>query len=99
MSTDSIDPKELELAKILGAISHPDRIRILEELHDEEKDVGTLQEKLGLPQARASQHLATLRAHRLVTERRVGRHVFYRLMQPDIVAWMLAGLELFEHGG
>lgn len=99
MSNAELDFKELELAKLLGVMSHPDRLRILEELQDHEQDVGTLQERLGLPQARASQHLATLRAHRLVTERRVGRHVFYRLLQPDIVAWIMAGLELLEHGG
>ena len=77
------------LSELLGALSHADRIRIVEELRDSEKDVGTLAELLGATTVRVSQHLSVLRSHRLVLERREGRHVFYRLAQPPIARWLI----------
>lgn len=81
-----------ELARMLGVLSHPHRIRIVEELRDGEKDVSGLQAALGVSQSVVSQHLATLRSSRMVAERREGRHVFYRLVQPELLAWLADGL-------
>jgi DNA-binding transcriptional ArsR family regulator len=78
-----------ELAKLLGVLSHPHRIRIIEELRDGERDVHSLQEELGTSHSAVSQHLMLLRAHRLVTERRQGRQVFYHLCQPGIASWLM----------
>ena len=81
-----------ELAELFGVLAHPDRIRILEELRGgREVDVNGLTQALGLTHSRVSQQLAVLRAHRLVVERREGRHVFYQLADPRIAAWVLAG--------
>jgi DNA-binding transcriptional ArsR family regulator len=85
-----------ELGGLLSVLSHPDRIRIVEELRGEERDVSFLQHELGISQSGVSQHLAALRAHRLVVERREGRHVYYRLRQPALAAWLLEGLEFLE---
>ncbi len=85
-----------ELAALLGALAHPHRIRIIEELRDEEKDVNSLQELIGISHSGVSQHLAVLRARRLVTERREGRHVYYRLLQPALAKWLMEGLELLQ---
>ena len=63
-----------ELASIFKVVAHSDRICIIEELGDGEKDVNTLAERLELPGTRVSQHLSLLRAHRIVEERREGRH-------------------------
>ena len=80
-----------EFALWLGTLSHPDRLRIIEELGAAERDVTSLSGRLGLPQARISQHLALLRAHRIVSVRREGRHVHYRLSQPDMAKWLNGG--------
>lgn len=85
-----------ELAKLFGVFSHPDRIRIVEELRDGEKDVNSLQAVLGVSHSRTSQNLAVLRMHRVVAERRAGRHVFYRLVEPKIAHWILDGLQFIE---
>ena len=87
-----------EMAGLLGVLSHPARIRIIEELRDGEMDVTTLQEQLGISHTGVSQHLSLLRAHRLLAERREGRHVFYRLRQPELAAWLLDGLRFLEAG-
>lgn len=84
-----------ELADLFGVLANPDRIRIVEELRGRELDVNSLQQALEIPQARVSQHLSVLRAHRLVDERRAGRHVYYHLLQPTLADWILQGLEFF----
>ena len=85
-----------ELADMLGVLSHPHRIRIIEELRDGERDVNSLQLALGINHSGVSQHLSVLRAHRLVAERRQGRHVFYHLPQPKLARWLLAGIDFLS---
>jgi DNA-binding transcriptional ArsR family regulator len=85
-----------ELGQLLSVLSHPNRIRIIEELRDEERDVNCLQRALGISQSGVSQHLAVLRAHRLVVERREGRHVYYRVRQPRLAGWLLEGIQFVE---
>lgn len=85
-----------ELAKLLGVLAHPQRIRIIEEIRDRELDVNTIQTALGIPHSSVSQHLGILRSHRVVSERREGRHVFYQLAQPKLALWLLDGLVFLE---
>jgi len=85
-----------ELAEIFKVIAHPDRIRLVEELGAGEKDVNTLSELLDLPGPRVSQHLSLLRLHRIVEERRDGRHHYYHLVQPEIAGWIASGLNFVE---
>ncbi len=85
-----------ELAEIFKLMSHPDRIRLIEELKADEKDVNTLAEVLDLPGPRVSQHLSLLKLNRIVEERRDGRHHFYHLTQPDIADWVVNGLNFVE---
>lgn len=87
-----------ELAELLGALSHPRRIRIIEELRDGEHDVNSLQDALGISHSGVSQHLMVLRASRLVSERREGRRVFYQLRQPEIAIWLLEATRFLEKG-
>jgi DNA-binding transcriptional ArsR family regulator len=87
-----------ELADLLGVLSHPHRIRIVEELRDGEHDVNSLQEALGISHSGVSQHLMLLRANRLVHERRDGRRVFYQLRQPELARWLLEATRFLERG-
>jgi len=89
-------PIAKELADIFKMLSHPDRIRLIEELRAGERDVTTMHEILDLPTTRVSQHLALLRTHRIVEERREGRHVYYQLTQPDLADWIVEGLRFLE---
>src|SRR4029077_2004825 len=78
-----------ELSDFLAVLSHPHRIRIIEELRNGECDVNSLQNSLGISHSGVSQHLMLLRAHRLVAEQRRGRQVYYRLRQPEIASWLM----------
>jgi DNA-binding transcriptional ArsR family regulator len=84
------------MAELFGVLAHPQRLRIVEELGHRELDVNSLAELLELSPSGASQHLAQLRAHRVVSERREGRHVFYRLRDPALAVWLLEGLRFLE---
>jgi len=85
-----------ELAEVFKVIAHPDRIRLIEELRRDEKDVSSLAEGLDLPGPRVSQHLSVLRTHRIVEERRDGRRHLYRLVRPEIAGWIVDGVNFLE---
>ncbi len=70
-------------AEILQALGHPTRIAIVEELQHGELSAGQIIERLGIEQANASQHLAVLRARRVVVSRKEGNQVFYSLRHPS----------------
>ena len=72
-------------ANIFRALSHPTRIAILELLRDRELSARTIQEKLGLEQANLSQHLAILRSHQIVVNRKEGNQVFYSIRNPVLI--------------
>jgi len=80
------------MASLLGVLAHPHRVRIIEELRNGEMDVNSLQDILEVSHSRVSQHLSVLRSHRIVIERREGRHVYYRLLHPGLAKWVLDGL-------
>jgi len=82
-----------ELAKLLGVLSNPYRIRIVEELRNGEINVGELQKRLELRSATVSQHLAVLRAHQIIAERREGRMVYYHMNNPELAHWLADGLD------
>lgn len=85
-----------ELADLLKLLAHADRLRLIEELRLGEKDVTGLAAALDLPATRVSQHLALLRAQRLVVERRDGRNHFYRLAHPHLADWILDALPFVD---
>ena len=85
-----------ELSKLFSCLSHPDRIRIVEELGKGEKDVNGLAEVLEISQSRASQHLSKLKGLRLIESRTQNKHHFYTLVEPFIAKWILDGLDYTE---
>jgi ArsR family transcriptional regulator len=72
---------QAEIAKVLGS---PVRLRILNLIGDGEVANGTLLDDLGISRANLSQHLAVLRRAGVVSVRRDGPHVYYRLTFPEI---------------
>jgi len=87
-----------ELSNLFNALSHPDRIRIIEELRSQEQDVHGLSESLGISPSRMSQHLSLLKTLRIVQERRDGKHHFYSLVEPELASWILHGVQFTASG-
>lgn len=78
----SISPKMAlleEYALVARALSAPARLALLEQLAQGERGVEALAGKTGLTIANCSQHLQQLRRASLVTSRRDGKSVIYRL--------------------
>ena len=71
-------------ADIFQALANPTRIAIVEILREGEASAGTIFERLGVEQANVSQHLAVLRAKRIVVNRKEGNQVFYSLRSPRL---------------
>lgn len=69
-------------AEVFQVLGHPKRIHIVECLRDGELPVKSIQERIGIEPPAVSQHLAILRAKRLVTSRKDGNQVFYALRDP-----------------
>lgn len=73
-----------EAAGLLKAMANPDRLLILCHLADGEKNVGALQDLLGLRQPAISQQLSRLRFEKLVESHRSGKTISYRLCSAEV---------------
>ncbi len=69
---------------VLKAISQPTRLRILLLLADAELCSCELVEMLGVTQPAISQHMNVLRDAGLVSERKSGTWVYYKLQRPSL---------------
>lgn len=71
-------------ARLFKILMHPTRLAILNELRDGEQCVCHMEAAFGLRQAHISQHLMILRDAGLVSDRRDGWNIFYRVVRPEI---------------
>jgi DNA-binding transcriptional ArsR family regulator len=65
------------MSTALDALGHPTRRSLLEMLRAGPRSVGDLADRMPISQPAVSQHLAVLRAARLVSVRQVGRRRIY----------------------
>ncbi|CAN5865582.1 hypothetical protein BH23ACT2_BH23ACT2_22760 [soil metagenome] len=68
-----------EVARLMGALATPSRVRVLSHLRASECAVGELAEAVGMEQPAVSHQLRILRDLGLVVGERRGRQVIYRL--------------------
>ena len=85
---DQLSSTETELrryADVGRALADPKRLCVLESLAGRELSVRDLSTVVGCQVPNMSQHLAVLRSAGLVTTRREGSTVFYRLSDPRVL--------------
>lgn len=75
-----------DVAALLKALSHEDRLLLLCELSQGERSVGELEERVGLRQPMLSQQLGVLRNESLVATRREGKRIHYRIADARVLA-------------
>jgi DNA-binding transcriptional ArsR family regulator len=73
---------------LMKVLANPDRLLLLCQLAESEKNVGELQESLGIVQPTLSQQLAVLRSASLVATRRDGKNIYYRIASPEALEVM-----------
>ncbi len=71
-----------QASSLLKALANEDRLLILCNLAEAERNVSELQQILGIRQPSLSQQLSRLRTDRLVETRRNGKTIYYRLASP-----------------
>lgn len=81
--------------RLMKALSNPDRLLLLCQLTEGEKRVGELEHLVGITQPTLSQQLGVLRDEGLVSTRRDGKHIHYRISSPQALAVMQTLFEQF----
>jgi DNA-binding transcriptional ArsR family regulator len=86
MNVKEMIPASAQAADLMRSLSHPQRLLLLCALGQKEKSVAQLRKELGgAAQVPVSQQLMRLRADGLVTSRREGTTVIYRITQPVVL--------------
>jgi DNA-binding transcriptional ArsR family regulator len=85
--TATITPEPLldRTAAVARALADPKRLCVLETLTEGERSVSDLSREVGCQVPNMSQHLAVLRNAGIVTSRRDGSTIYYRLADEQIV--------------
>lgn len=73
---------------LLKVLSNPDRLMLLCQLTQGEYCVSELETLLGIAQPTLSQQLGVLREERLVSTRREGKQIYYRIDSAEAMAVM-----------
>jgi ArsR family transcriptional regulator len=95
MDISQLQENASEVAAILQQLSNKNRLMIACTLMDTEMSVGELNQHINLSQSALSQHLASLRSSNLVSTRREGQTIFYRMHSEEVRQLMLAMKNIF----
>lgn len=79
-----LNRKATEAALLLGSMANSKRLLVLCNLIDGERSVGELANIVGLSPAALSQHLAKMRALKLVSTRRMAQTIYYSLASIEV---------------
>ena len=85
--------KAQRMSEFFGFLADTNRLRLLSILAAQEMCVGDLATALGMNESAVSHQLRTLRAIRLVSFRKQGRHVFYYLQDHHVFDFYQAIIE------
>lgn len=83
-------------ARVLKALANESRLMIVDRLGQGECTVGELVELIGTDQSTVSKHLAVLRGHGIVEDRREGSYVHYRLITPCVLEFFSCATRVLE---
>ncbi len=81
------------LAKVMSALADPTRVRLLRFVMHDDHCGAECTDYIGMTQGAVSKHLSTLVDAGLVTRRRAGRLVYYRVGEPEVVERILEDAE------
>jgi DNA-binding transcriptional ArsR family regulator len=73
------------VARYFGVLSEPTRLKILHAICQEDRSVTAIVAATGATQTNVSRHLALMHAAGVVSRRRAGNAVFYRVTDPEFV--------------
>jgi DNA-binding transcriptional ArsR family regulator len=83
-------------ARVLKALANESRLKIVDRLSRGECSVGELTELIGSDHSTVSKHLAVLRSHGIVTDRREGNVVYYTLLTPCVMNFFSCATQVLK---
>ena len=83
-------------ARVLKALANASRLMIVDRLAQSECSAGELTTLIGDDQSTVSKHLAVLRSHGIVDDRREGSVVIYRLLTPCVVNFFSCATQVIK---
>ncbi len=83
-------------AQVLKALANESRLKIVDRLSRGQCSVGTLTELVGSDPSTVSKHLAVLRAHGIVRDRREGNVVYYALLTPCVMSFFSCATQVLR---
>jgi ArsR family transcriptional regulator len=72
-------------ARVCSVLANAKRLEIIHRLRRGEKTAGELTREMDLPKANVSQQLGILRDKEILTARREGQRIYYRLAYPQML--------------
>ena len=85
------------VAELFRLFSDTSRVRILSALAVGEMNVSAMAQAVGISESAVSHHMRGLRQMHVVTARREGKSVYYRIDDPHILALFQQGVEHVGH--
>ena len=85
-------------ARVLKALANESRLKIVDRLSRGECSVGELTDLIGSDRSTVSKHLAVLRAHNIVFDRREGNVVYYTLLTPCVMNFFSCATNVLKEG-
>lgn len=86
------------VAELFRSFSDTSRVRLLSALAEQELNVGTLAELVGISESAISHHLRGLRQMGIVKARRDGKEVYYRIEDEHIITLFKQGVGHVRQG-
>lgn len=83
-------------ALVFKALANDSRLKIVDRLSRGECSVGELTDLVGSDHSTVSKHLAVLRGHGIVSDRRERNVVYYRLLTPCVVNFFACASDLLK---
>jgi ArsR family transcriptional regulator len=83
-------------ARVLKALANESRLMIIDRLSRGECSAGDLTRLVGSDQTTVSKHLAVLRAHGIVEDRREGSVVYYHLLTPCVTNFFSCAMQVIK---
>ena len=83
-------------ARVLKALANESRLKIVDRLSRGECSVGELTDLVGSDRSTVSKHLAVLRAHGIVDDRRDGNVVYYTLLTPCVMSFFSCATQVLK---
>lgn len=83
-------------ARVLKTLANESRLKIVDRLSRGECSVGQLTKLVGSDHSTVSKHLAVLRAHGIVNDRREGNVVYYTLLTPCVMKFFSCAAQLLK---